>query len=153
MTTNCAEDLLQAIVLSIGEALGSDPSRPSVTVSHLGAPGWYVSVCRYTQPYGDGKVTVCSARATELRAALVELETKWGAHVLNPKSPAAIRAAPGVGEQACDRHDLVAALEASIALATQTKDPDTLRTVRKAVQAAGVRPVERERLLSLLGAE
>lgn len=134
-----AEDILEALVASTCAALASDPSQPSITLSKLTTGQWYASVCRYTQPYGDGKVTVCSARAADLRGALVELETKWKGHALNtPPAPALPSAS------------LAAVLEKSIDLARG--NPADLATAKRAILAARIRPTEREALLKKLGA-
>lgn len=117
----------------------SDPSHPSLVLSRLGAGGQhYAAIVRYTQPYGDGKVTVCSAKGDSLGDALFTLNGKWRAHALYP----------GDTTTPAQEEGLEAQLEASIA-AIRGLGPGA-DSVRTAIWQADVRATKREQLLKAL---
>lgn len=63
---------MRILMKAVTEYYKTDPCTPSVTCSWLGDV-WYVSICRYTKKYGDGKVVVCKTTGRNLKQCICVL--------------------------------------------------------------------------------
>jgi hypothetical protein len=71
--TTLAEELVSAVARRYPD----DPSAASVTLSEIRPGEFYGSICRYSEPYGEGKTVVTKASASNLLVLVRILAEKW----------------------------------------------------------------------------
>jgi hypothetical protein len=76
-----AQRPLELLVRAVCAAYPTDPSKPSVLLSCLADGGFYASVVRYRERFGEGKFVVCNARDASLSEVVVKLAHNWRAGV------------------------------------------------------------------------
>lgn len=81
------EVLLDKLLKAVKFKFDTDPTAPGVVTAVLGNGKYYVSVVRFTQSFGKGKVVVCKAQAETLLAALTEAAQKFLVTAQQPVNP------------------------------------------------------------------
>lgn len=67
------EKLLSSITDFASEMYAEDPCKPGVLISKLHDNWFYVSLCRFTEHYGKGKVIITKTEGPDLEVALIKI--------------------------------------------------------------------------------
>ena len=71
--------MIELLTKRLAELFSDDPSVPSVTIAWLGdEKGFYVSLVRYTEAFGQGKKVIAKERAASLEVCVSRLLTSVG---------------------------------------------------------------------------
>jgi hypothetical protein len=79
---------LELFLRSIKEQYPNDPTAPGMVISAISPAYFYVSVVRYTQGGGHGKVVVTSATGSNLLSAFNALLRYWRVKIAPPAQTA-----------------------------------------------------------------
>jgi hypothetical protein len=70
--------LTPILIRSVHRRYKNDPSAPSLTIAWIGhEQRWYISVCRYTQKFGQGKEVVMNVYGESLNLSVVRMALTW----------------------------------------------------------------------------
>lgn len=70
--------MLEAITKQLSEMFPEDPSAPCITVSLLPNGNFYVSLCRFQQRMGEGRIVLVKCQRDSLEEALTEVGSAIG---------------------------------------------------------------------------
>jgi len=68
---------LELVLRAVSELYPFDRTSPGIVLSYLKNENFYVSLCRYSGSFGNGKMVLLNAQGDTIDTALAELISKW----------------------------------------------------------------------------